>query len=208
MEHLQEAQQNDYHDTDPDAQLEPKEPTLNITLKKASNNLEQFLQVKPKLLGIVQIMTGIFVAGYGFLLSIGIIVNLFVIHEILGILLTICGILAIIAQKKLSPALIKACMAMDIMAATAGALFTLIYEERYMTSDLWNCTMENGTDLLEDVQCHDAMTIKIIIFDESAFLFLVGTAISIAVAVYCCKAVQLCQKGQEMEVALVTNPSQ
>ncbi|XP_028654214.1 uncharacterized protein LOC114648995 [Erpetoichthys calabaricus] len=208
MEHLHEAQQNGCHDTHPDAQLDPQEPTMNITLKKASNNLEQFLQVKPKLLGIVQIMTGIFLAGYGFLLSIGIIVKIFVIHGILGILLTICGILAIIAQKKLSPALIKACMAMDIMAATAGAFFVLIYEERFMSYDLWNCTMENGTDLVENVQCQEAKIMKIIIFDESAFLFLVSTAISIAVAVYCCKAVQLCQKGQEMEVALVTSPSQ
>lgn len=180
-------------------------PLVAVSFQRNVHRKEKYLEAEPKALGITQIGMSVFqITCVAVFLSKGLSMEQTdVPFFISSLLLTIAGSLAVAAGNLHLPTL-RACLGMQIVACGAS-IFNLIcclIKMDISPYSCWNYYYESNTTHLEET-CHKIENTHSHFFAEVVVIQAAMLAISITLAVYCCKVVNCCSPAPKMPVITV-----
>ncbi|CAM4573568.1 membrane-spanning 4-domains subfamily A member 4A [Caretta caretta] len=160
-----------------------------------------FLGVQPRVFGAVLVVVGLLQMAFGTLFvidscaytdSVGI-------HFFPGILLFLAGIIAIAADRAPSMALVKACLVIQIIAATVVMVINFLYMRDLLSYLSFACDLQ---DQLQNCRVHDQILIYCTGMRGIAlFTATLGLCLTVSLAAFGCKAV--CYQNSEDDVPIV-----
>ncbi|XP_054457522.1 uncharacterized protein LOC129093507 [Anoplopoma fimbria] len=183
-------------------------PLVAVSFQRNVRRKEKYLEAEPKALGITQIGTSVFQ-----ITCVGMFMSKDFHHEhtdvpfmISSLLLIIAGSLAVAAQNLHLPTL-RACLVMQILACGAS-IFNLICCLIKMDSVPTLCWYQhydfNATRIEET--CQSIQSTHTHLYAEIMVIQAALLAISVTLAVYCCKVVNCCLPAPKMPVITVHMP--
>ncbi|XP_010897010.1 uncharacterized protein LOC105026913 isoform X2 [Esox lucius] len=181
-------------------------PLVEVTFQRNPQQKLKFLESEPKALGITQIALGVFHVGCIIvMLTNGMGVLSREAFQIFGShLVIIAGSLAIAAQN-LRLTTLKACLGMQVVAC-AVSMFNLFFSmEAFSTyhiySPCWHYEYNITTEICYSIVESSGHFIHTFALVNTAII-----AISITLAIYCCKVVNCCFPAPRMPIITVQAP--
>lgn len=179
-------------------------PLVQVTFQKDPNRKTKYLESEPKALGCAQILLAVFLINVGILddpswISITEIIN--------GIFPILAGSVAIAAQNLSLPRL-KACLGLQVVTTITCSLTFLITTIEHV--DLLRhreCrfrTFQNDSKFNE--ACSMSWYAEKHYNAEGKLVLVTVLAISVTLAVYCCKVIQCCSPASLTPVIIVNAP--
>ncbi|XP_068444070.1 membrane-spanning 4-domains subfamily A member 4A-like [Clinocottus analis] len=180
-------------------------PLVAVSFQRNVHRKEKYLEAEPKALGITQIGMSVFqITCVAVFLSRGLsLTETDIPFFISSLLLTIAGSLAVAAGNLHLPTM-KACLGMQIVACGAS-IFNLICTLVKMDMSphsCWRYYYEANSTHLEDI-CYKIENTHSHFFAEVVVIQTALLAISITLAVYCCKVINCCSPAPKMPVITV-----
>ncbi|KAM7165229.1 uncharacterized protein RBU57_008765 isoform 1-T1 [Macrochelys suwanniensis] len=120
--------------------------------------LHSFLGVQPRVFGAVLVVVGLLQVAFGTLFVIDncVYTDSVGIHFFPGILLFLAGIIAIAADRAPSMALVKACLVIQIIAATVVMVINFLYMRDLISYLSFACDLQ---DQLQNCRVHDQILV-------------------------------------------------
>ncbi|KAM3590376.1 uncharacterized protein V6R79_008253 [Siganus canaliculatus] len=182
-------------------------PLVTVTFQRDANRKLKYLEAEPKALGITQIGLSAFQVN---------LVGLFMVKGMMpvypeipfficSLMVVIAGSVAVAAQNLHVPTL-KACLGMQIVASVAS-IFNLMLSTEIVSYMHYMCWHDlDSASLQSRKTCLNLEKTTIHIFAEFVVVHAALVAISITLAVYCCKVVNCCGPPTRMPVITLQAP--
>ncbi|XP_054457523.1 uncharacterized protein LOC129093509 isoform X1 [Anoplopoma fimbria] len=183
-------------------------PLVAVSFQRNVRRKEKYLEAEPKALGITQIGTSVFqITCVGMFMSKDFLhLHADVPFMISSLLLIIAGSLAVAAQNLHLPTL-RACLVMQILACGAS-IFNLIYclmKLGHVPMLCWYRYYDVNGTRIEEI-CQSIQSTQSHLYAEIMVIQAALLAISVTLAVYCCKVVNCCSPAPKMPVITVHTP--
>ncbi|XP_028285464.1 uncharacterized protein LOC114451110 isoform X2 [Parambassis ranga] len=183
-------------------------PLVAVTFQRNVYRKEKYLEAEPKALGITQIGLSMFkMISCAVFLAKGLsVVSSDITFFISSLLVVVAGSVAIAAETLHLPTL-RACFGMQIVACGASIVnivCTLVKMEQ-MPIYCWEYYYHNTTPNYEEI-CHQIEKIHSHFFAGGVLVQTALLAISVTLAVYCCKVVNCCAPAPKVPVITVQAP--
>ncbi|XP_028988199.1 uncharacterized protein LOC114844764 isoform X3 [Betta splendens] len=187
-------------------------PLVTLSFQRNDTRKQKYLEAEPKALGITQMGLSLYnIICASVFLAKGI---THLEHQIpffvSSLLVVIAGSVAVVALNLHLPTL-KACLGMQIVACGAS-IVNMVCALIKMEVETYSCWRNyhpyndtfNGDDL-----CYEVRKVHLQFYAESALVQVALFAISVTLAVYCCKVVNCCAPAPKMPVITVqASPTQ
>ncbi|CAL8377132.1 unnamed protein product [Gadus morhua 'NCC'] len=187
-------------------------PLVSVTFQKNPARKQKYLEAQPKELGITQIGLSLYQMSWVFALvyidSVRGETVLRVLFSIASVVVILAGCLAIAATTLHIPTL-RACLTMQILAIAAsvfGFILTMGQFENGVLHGCWFDEYSNKTTTKQSI-CEKMDNVFHNLHAGGTLVQTALVAISITLAVYCCKVINCCSPGSRMPVITVQAPS-
>ncbi|CAL8275866.1 unnamed protein product [Arctogadus glacialis] len=187
-------------------------PLVSVTFQKNPARKQKYLEAQPKELGITQIGLTLYqmswVFGLVYIESVRGETYLRVLFTIASVVVILAGSLAIAATTLHIPTL-RACLTMQILAIAASVCCFILTLGQFENGVLHGCWMDehsNETTIKESI-CKKMDHVFHNLHAGGTLVQTALVAISITLAVYCCKVINCCSPGSRMPVITVQAPS-
>lgn len=184
-------------------------PLVAVSFQRNVHRNKKYLEAEPKALGVTQIGLSAFqIICVGVLLAKGLgQIHTDVSFFISSLLVVIAGAVAVAAQNLHLPTL-RACLGMQIVACGASLfnMICILVKMDHMPSFCWAYYYDNITLHYGDI-CSNIESIHSHFYAEGVLIEAALLAISVTLAVYCCKVVNCCTPAPKMTVITVQAPA-
>ncbi|XP_043101592.1 uncharacterized protein LOC122349561 [Puntigrus tetrazona] len=184
--------------------LNPGE-VLQIRFQKKPNQKLKYLEAEPKILGVTQIVFGVFIA----FMIVAFYVNDMTVYSYtdasmitgaVSMIIIIAGSLAIAAQNLHLPTL-KACLGMQVVACMASVIFTFLHLNN--SNDIHHCWMPLDSQITTcrklNISLENCLGLQNLVM-------MLQVALSTTLAAYCCKVIQCCSPVSRVPVITINRP--
>ncbi|KAJ8254763.1 hypothetical protein GJAV_G00197100 [Gymnothorax javanicus] len=181
-------------------------PLVAVTFKKKPHQSQKYLEGEPKALGVTQICLSVFqiTMVLGFHMVIYQNSDFFMVSQIIGSLLVIiAGSIAVAAQSLHLPT-IKACLGMQVLATMMSVINVLASAES--VAGFGPCWPSDYNDTVSSDLCRNLLSGREHYFAEILLSNIAVVAICVALAAYCCKAVNCCTPRANTPVITINGP--
>ncbi|XP_055359990.1 uncharacterized protein LOC114844764 isoform X4 [Betta splendens] len=184
-------------------------PLVTLSFQRNDTRKQKYLEAEPKALGITQMGLSLYnIICASVFLAKGI---THLEHQIpffvSSLLVVIAGSVAVVALNLHLPTL-KACLGMQIVACIASIVNMFIAEIK-MEVETYSCWNHYNDTVDSEDFCNQLRKVHLQFYAESALVQVALFAISVTLAVYCCKVVNCCAPAPKMPVITVqASPTQ
>uniref|UniRef100_A0A8C5ABH1 Si:ch211-212k18.9 n=1 Tax=Gadus morhua TaxID=8049 RepID=A0A8C5ABH1_GADMO len=187
-------------------------PLVSVTFQKNPARKQKYLEAQPKELGITQIGLSLYQMSWVFALvyidSVRGETGLRVLFTIASVVVILAGCLAIAATTLHIPTL-RACLTMQILAIAASVCGFILTMGQFEIGVLHGCWFgeHSNRKTTEQSICEKMDNFFHYLHAGGTLVQTALVAISITLAVYCCKVINCCSPGSRMPVITVQAPS-
>ncbi|KAJ8254764.1 hypothetical protein GJAV_G00197110 [Gymnothorax javanicus] len=181
-------------------------PLVAVTFKKNPHQSQKYLEAEPKALGVTQISLSVFQISMvvGINVASGFGSYIFMVIQIIGSLFVIiAGSIAVAAQSLHLPT-VKACLGMQVVATVTSLINVLASAVSF--ADKGVCWRSSYGDIETHELCHNLLSGREHYLAEILLSNIAVVAICVALAAYCCKAVNCCTPRANTPVITINGP--